>query len=96
MFDEQIIVIKPVANGFVVQLPFGRTTIIPGMTDEQIRHQARVMKEEFFEDPMLKVQDAEPEKDVEEELQGQPNVHVFNTFKQCLDFLAYKYIKYIK
>lgn len=90
--EQSQITIQKVFNGWIVITPY--ETMQPGVFDyeKSFVKAARIMKGE--DDVMDKIK-AEKEDEVEQEKKSQlvamPNVNVFKTFEEVLDFLTFKY-----
>lgn len=89
------IIITPVANGYVVRLPYRRPSENLFGTVEGARVMARTMADEMQKDKLLTdLQEDEASGDVEPDYMEdikEKNVYVFLTFPEVLAFLKLKY-----
>lgn len=88
------IIITPAANGWLVRMP--QASFLPIIdSDEAIRHQARIMKEEMMGDDILdKLKNPAPKLEGESVPQAfsvakDEGLHVFKTFAEVLGFLKF-------
>lgn len=81
------IIIQKAANGYIVSIPFQPRIVTQ---EDIVRQQARIYKDEFQGDPMLKgIQDPDIDNDDSDEfkVEGTPNVFVFKTLNELIGFL---------
>ena len=81
------IVIQKVANGYLVSTPFQPQVY---SQDEVVMQQARIMKEEFQSDSLLKgLQNSNNEKEdsADFKIEAMPNVFIFKTMDELIAFL---------
>lgn len=81
------IIIQKAANGYIVSTPFQPTVV---SQEQIIRQQARIMKDEFHGDPLLKgLQEPQLETDDSNEfkIESIPNVFIFKTLDELIAFL---------
>lgn len=81
------IIIQKAANGYIVSTPFQPQIV---SQEEMIRQQARIYKDEFQGDPMLKgLRQSEPDNEDPNEfkIEPMPNVYIFKTLGELIGFL---------
>lgn len=96
MYDERVISIMRLANGFLVSLPDEPQGMrFPDFTDpEVIKGMARTMRDEMQEDPLLSDLKAEqaPEQKKQKKRSFMPpeqkNLFIFSTWYEVVDFLG--------
>lgn len=88
------IIITPAANGWLVRMP--QASFLPIIdSDEAIRHQARIMKEEMMGDDILdKLKNPAPKLEGESvphafSVAKDEGLHIFKTFAEVLGFLKF-------
>ena len=80
------IVVQKVANGYLVSTPFQPQI---NSQEEMIRKQARIMKDEFQSDSLLKgLQNSNNQNEdlAEFKIEAMPNVFIFKTIEELIAF----------
>lgn len=91
MYNDKAIMIIPVANGFIVDLPT-ENGIIPGIDINQFTEELKNMAKDLdTDDDIVSKIKKQAENDLPKPMMKKDNVHIFKDFQGALNFLADHY-----